>query len=223
MAFEQDYFVNLINSLIDKKLAESIHIAIGTISDYDPDLYLAKVFLQYEQVETPFVRLGGAATGNAFGDKTPPSIGDEVIVAFYGGTVETAVIISRLYSDPSDPPPIADPGDRIIRWMTGAQIAFKTSGGLEFSVSNGSARMKINPDNSMELSNDTTKILLSATGKVSLSNSTAELLDLVNQLLTQLLTASNIVAPPPSGLGTFSPSVLTQLTLIQTKLNTLKV
>ena len=239
MAIAPSYLINLITDIIDKKLAEGINIAIGTITAYDPDTYTAKVFLQYEQVETDFIRIGGGAAGNGYGDKVPVAINDEVIVAFYSGTAETGLLISRIYSDPTDPPPTtADPADRVIQHSTGSKVTFSANGDVSlaasakttaklgqdgsFAVSNGNGAVKINTDNSIEISNDQTKILLSHDGKISLSNSTVELLDLIDQLLTQLTTASNILVAYPSGIGSFSPAVLPLITQIKTQLATLK-
>jgi phage baseplate assembly protein V len=239
MGLESDYIVNLINDLIDKRLNESVHIAIGTVTEYDPDLYLVKVLLAYEQVETPFIRLGGSATGNAFGDKNPPAIGDEVIVAFYSGTVETGIVISRLYSDPTDPPPVGDPADRILRHSTGSQITFKANGAISlaaaaqtsvlvnpdgsFAVSNGQASMKINPDNSLELSNAVTSIKITEVGKVSISNGVVELLGILDQLLAALTTPANVLVDKGTGIGGFNTVAVLALNVIKAELATLKV
>lgn len=237
MPTEKDFIVNIINEMIDQRLAAQIHIAIGQVVDYDPTLYLAKVFLAYEQLETPWIRIGGVASGNLFGDKNPPQINDEVIVAFYGGTVETGVIISRIYSDPTDAPPPAGDADRVMRHLSGSQISFKESGTIEvkasektvltlnsdgsFAVSNPSAQVKINADNSIELSNSNTKILLN-NGKISLSNNTTELLALISNLLDELTTPGNITVVIPSGVGTFSAPIFAAIQNIKVLLQTLK-
>lgn len=165
----QGYLVNLIEQIIDRKLAESTWLAIGVVTAYDNVKYLAKVQLSYEQVETPFIRIGGPYIGNGFGDKAPLAIGDEVIVAFYNATMESGVVMTRLYTDPSDLPPSTSEGERLLKHSTGSLIRFTAPGGVEV-LNKDKAFLKLNADNSAEMANDQGKVRLEANGKAELSN-----------------------------------------------------
>lgn len=174
MSIPQNYLVNLIEQIVDRKLASSVWLAIGVVSAYDNTKYLAKVQLSYEQVETPFIRIGMTAAGNTFGDKVPLAVGDEVVVAFYNATMESGVVAFRLYTDPSDLPPTTAAGERLMQHSSGSKIRFTTTGGVEV-FNKDKAHVKVNADNSVEVANDKAKVSLAADGALEVSNAKGDL------------------------------------------------
>lgn len=109
---------------------------IGLVSSYDPATYAVKVRLMPEDVETGWCPLGTIRAGNGFGFYCPPAIGDQAVVIFQEGAVESGVVISMLYSDADRPLPV--PAGEI--WAAhegGASLKFKADGVVELVAPGG--------------------------------------------------------------------------------------
>ena len=221
MSIESDYLVNLIRDLIAEQMASAVHSAIGYVTNYDSASFTASVQLHYEAIETPMIRIGSGAIGEGFGDKAPLNLWDEVIVTFYGGTLETGVITARLYGpEVNAAPTTADPNDRLIKHSSGSEILFAADGGMTVSNPNGS--VVLTKDGLVTVQNSGIKLVLDPAGTIKVANSGAELISLLDQLMTQLTTSPNILVSYPSGVGSFNPATTALLQQIKTSLETLK-
>lgn len=145
------------------------------VSSYDPKRYLAKVTLQPEGQETGWLPIETGHIGQDYGivvglqpgqagvssqgqggtvGQQSQNQGDQVIVRFQEGDVESGKIVQRIHSD-QDTPPQAQSGEMIFytrfqksdgdtpdaasggQGGTGQQIYFKNDGSITFTDGNG--------------------------------------------------------------------------------------
>lgn len=131
-------FENYIFSLLDRWWAEH-HAAIdrhGIVTAYDPVKYLAKAMLQPEGYETGWLPIETGHIGDNYGiahglqPGDGKTTGDQVIVRFQGGDLESGKIVQRVHSEEDTPPPVQS-GETVI-WTK-----FRKSGGDDDSAQGG--------------------------------------------------------------------------------------
>lgn len=110
----------------------------GIVRSYDPDMAAARVeFVDRSQPESgaePFLSgwlpVTSPWVGNGWGMDAPPSVGDQVEVKFFGGSIENGYVCGRLYSD-ADRPPGAPSGEFWVVHKSGSALRFKNDGTVE--------------------------------------------------------------------------------------------
>lgn len=118
----------LIYNLIDRYMSggtghvggSHYHERHGMVTSYDPERYLAKVMLQPEGQESGWLGIEtghigenyGVAIGLQPGDGK--STGDQVIVRFQEGDLESGKIVQRIHSDDEKPPTVQS--GEIVMW-----------------------------------------------------------------------------------------------------------
>lgn len=150
------------------------HQRYANVTSYDPEKHLGKVMLMPEGQESGWLPIGTGAIGNSYGiamglqPGDGKKTGDQVIVDFSEGDIESGKIIQRVHSD-SDKPPKVESGEFVL-WSkfkqskgqsglgndatgggstpndeaqggqggSGQQIYFKKDGSLTISDGNGS-------------------------------------------------------------------------------------
>ena len=104
----------------------------GLVTSWDPDKHLAKVMFQPEQQESDWLPVEREHIGNNFGiavGLTPgdgKTTGDQVIVRYHAGDVESAKIAKVVHSD-MDKPPRVESGEMVL-WSRFTKTAKPQSG-----------------------------------------------------------------------------------------------
>ncbi len=118
---------NLVYSLIDRYLnggtgrvgGNQYHERHGMVTSYDPERYLAKVMLMPEMQETGWLGIETGHIGDNYGFAVGlqpgdgKSTGDQVIVRFQEGDLESPKIVQRIHSD-NDKPPTVQSGEMVM-------------------------------------------------------------------------------------------------------------
>ncbi|SHG92119.1 hypothetical protein [Bradyrhizobium erythrophlei] len=131
----------------------------GLVTAYDPVNYLAKVAFMPEGQESGWLPIETGHVGNSYGVAVGlqpgdgKKTGDQVVVRFQEGDVESGKIVQRVHSD-SDTPPAVQSGEMVM-WTkfqnsgggsdsaqggqggTGQKIYFKNDGSLTSEDGNG--------------------------------------------------------------------------------------
>jgi phage baseplate assembly protein gpV len=68
------------------------------VSTYDPAAHMAKVKLQPQGTETGWLQIGSKGAGSGIGSTFGLSTGDEVMVSFEGGDINSGVITGVLFN-----------------------------------------------------------------------------------------------------------------------------
>ena len=100
--------------------------------------------------ETQWARIATLMAGDTRGSYIMPMPGDEVLIAFEHGMVDSPYVIGYLFSQ-TNPPPATDPHHRVIRSVNGHEIEL-----YDPEVSSGDKgyiRLKYADGNVVELSN----------------------------------------------------------------------
>jgi len=166
---------NTVLSIIERWYASRYSERHGLVTSYDPQRYLAKVTLQPEGQETGWLPIetghigqgygiaiglqpgqGGVSSSGVGGQSGQQSSdqGDQVVVRFQEGDVESGKIVQRVHSD-MDTPPTVQSGEMVI-WTkfqqsgggtpdsgaggkggSGQKIYLKNDGSLMFTDGNG--------------------------------------------------------------------------------------
>jgi len=110
---------NLILTTIERWWAGRYSEKHGLVTSYDPKLHLAKVTFQPEGQESGWLPIETGHIGNGFGiaiGLTPgdgKTTGDQVIIRYQEGDVESGKIVQRVHSD-QDKPPEVQSGEAVI-------------------------------------------------------------------------------------------------------------
>lgn len=108
---------------------QSAGIVIGTVTKVDDEEGLGRIQVSYPWLSGPEERWVPVAAPMAGGDRGVffmPEVDDEVIVAFEHGQWDHPYVIGFLWN-PIQPPPSADPRQRMIRSKNGHTIRFVDS------------------------------------------------------------------------------------------------
>lgn len=105
-------------------------VVVGEVVDVLDPLLLGRVKVRVPAIDplddVGWARLATPMTGFLSGHYMPPTMGDEVLVAFEGGDVKAPVVIGSLWNA-VHPPPFPSPliGQRVIRTPEGSQLGFR--------------------------------------------------------------------------------------------------
>lgn len=133
---------NLILRTIERWWAGRYSEKHGLVTSYDPDKYLAKVTFQPEGQESGWLPIETGHIGNGFGiavGLTPgdgKESGDQVIVRYQEGDVESGKIVQRVHSDKEKPPKV-ESGEMVQWHEKGAKIFFKKDGSITIEDGKG--------------------------------------------------------------------------------------
>ena len=108
-------------------LGTSAQPRIGVISSSDPTTATAKVLLQPEGVLTGWLPVLTQWAGSGWGLSCPPTPGDQVLIVPQEGDVQHGLIVGRFFSNLVRPP-LAEPGEIIIRHQSGCSFQLSNSG-----------------------------------------------------------------------------------------------
>jgi phage baseplate assembly protein gpV len=152
-------FEDRILAIVEKWYAGRYSERHGLVTSYDPVNYLAKVTFQPEGQESGWLPIETGHIGNGYGMAVGlqpgdgKSTGDQVVVRYQEGDVESGKIVQRVHSN-SDTPPTTQSGEMVI-WTkfqgsgggtdsaqgaqggTGQKIYFKSDGSLTSEDGNG--------------------------------------------------------------------------------------
>lgn len=112
-------------------------VRTGLVSGYDPARYAIKVMLQPEGYETGWMPLGSTWVGNGWGMFSPPSVGDQIEVAFEGGAHDAGGGGVRFFSL-VDVPLQVPSGECWLVHKTGTSIKLTNDGKITLTDAAGS-------------------------------------------------------------------------------------
>lgn len=119
--------------LMQRSLAVSgqraVGVRLGEVTSVDPNRHAAKVMLQPEGVLTGWLPVPSQWIGNGWGLAAPPSVGDQVVVAFQEADNDHGVVLGRAYSD-AQQPPAAPAGEWWLVHQSGSTIRLLNSGSV---------------------------------------------------------------------------------------------
>jgi len=105
---------DLIRRTVDQMMTRQPHPRIATVTSYDPNRHAIKAKHQPEGHETGWIPIGTMHIGNGIGMAIGPNVGDQVIVGFLEGDIETPFVMGRVHSD-QERPPVAQSGEVVIQ------------------------------------------------------------------------------------------------------------
>jgi phage baseplate assembly protein gpV len=115
--------------LKSKGVAQINGVVSGTVVDIEDPLCVGRVRVQVDVVDSlhplPWARVAVAMAGPFAGSYAVPNLGDEVLVAFENGDVDSPYVIGCLWNGVQRPPlpsPLAQ--IRVLRTPVGNQLAF---------------------------------------------------------------------------------------------------
>ncbi|MBU9203136.1 phage baseplate assembly protein V [Burkholderia multivorans] len=113
---------------------------IGEISSYDGQMNV-KVMFQPENVESEWMPLGCIGIGNSWGVAVGPNIGDQVLVEFPEGDIESGVVTARVFSvaQPAIPVPAGEiwmvhKAGSSLKFLDDGEVRLSTTGNLTANV-----------------------------------------------------------------------------------------
>jgi len=145
-------FMNVIKAQIAGMIGQQAQPRYGIVQSFDPPSYTARVMVQPENVLSGWLPIKTHWVGNGWGDVSPPSPGEQVMLIPQEGDADSYVISGRAFSAVDLPPP-APSGERWLVHQTGAfvkllnngQIAAQDQHGTSFTLTNdGNAVLKGN-------------------------------------------------------------------------------
>jgi phage baseplate assembly protein V len=111
-------------------------LRLATVSTGHATEYQVKVFLQPDNIETNFLPVMTPFVGNGWGLFCKPVAGDQVLVLFVEGDINSGVVIGAIYSNVDRPLPAPDREF----WLThqdGAVLKFHAGGVVEMAAPGG--------------------------------------------------------------------------------------
>ncbi len=234
----EDAIYRMLQDIVAEHISQIAMPEVGIVQTVDKATYTVTCMLPYDQVVTGKLRVAEMYTGNGFGITNLPKVNDEVLIVFQGGRPNDGFVVGRLYGQ--DVPPQFSINDWMIRHERGSKLTLKDGGDIELDANGGSVAtmtqagvvtirnaqgtLTMAADGKVTYEAGLATFEIDPVGKFKLANSTAELLAVFDDLLTQLTTAQNILGagPPAAVISGFNPAVLALMQVIQTKLRTLK-
>lgn len=105
----------------------------GIVSSYDPATHKAKVILQPQQIETGWLQVASHSVGKGFGLVYGLQRGDEVMVTFDRGDINSGVVSAGCYNG-QDLPVKCKPGEWKLVHKSGSYLKFFENGDVELRV-----------------------------------------------------------------------------------------
>lgn len=122
----------MVQHIIERLMAGRYTERHGLVTSYDPDKHLAKITFQPEGQESGWLPIETGHVGNGFGiaiGLTPgdgKKTGDQVIVRYQEGDIESGKVVQRVHSD-QDKPPKVESGEMVF-WARFKKTAKGQSG-----------------------------------------------------------------------------------------------
>ncbi|KAA0685995.1 hypothetical protein DTW90_34480 [Neorhizobium sp. P12A] len=139
---------DVVRRIVDQVLSRRPRERVATVSSYDPNRHAVKAQLQPEGVETGWIPISTAHVGENFGIAIGPQIGDQIVVGFHEGDIDSPYMIGRLHSD-QERPPIAQAGEIVIQTKEGfifkvtSSSASIVTGGLPLTIDAGGGEIHL--------------------------------------------------------------------------------
>lgn len=133
---------NLILRTVERFMAGRYSEKHGLVTSYDPKKYLAKVTFQPEGQESGWLPIETGHIGNGYGMAVGlttgdgKSTGDQVIVRYQEGDVESGKIVQRVHSD-EDKPPEVQSGEMVFWAKWGQKMYFAKDGSITLTDGQG--------------------------------------------------------------------------------------
>lgn len=122
-----DSFINAMKSHAAALDGMAGQARFGLVASVDPARGTARVRLQPEDVLTGWLPVLSPWVGNGWGLVAPLSAGDQVLVVAQEGDAEHGVIVGAAFSL-QRPPPVAAPGELLLRHATGTSLRLANDG-----------------------------------------------------------------------------------------------
>jgi uncharacterized protein involved in type VI secretion and phage assembly len=167
------------------------------------------------QLPSEWARLCHSFASKGSGSWFVPEIGDEVLVAFDGPSLDHPIILGSLYGASNNPPSTGKSGDfnsdgknnlRFIRSKSGNFLAFDDSPGKE----------------GIHISDKEGAQLKLEKGKVALGTQAGELFELIEQLLDVISQNAPTMVSTSVGPGVLNPSILSKVNEVKSKIGQMK-
>lgn len=133
---------NIILRVIERWYASRYSERHGLVTSYDPEKYLAKVTFQPEGQESGWLPIETGHIGNGYGiaigltTGDGKETGDQVIVRYQEGDIESGKIVQRVHSDKEKPPRV-ESGEMVQWHEKGSKIFFAKDGSLTITDGKG--------------------------------------------------------------------------------------
>ena len=103
---------------------------LGTIASVDPQTQTARAHVQPEGTLTGWLPVSSLWVGNGWGMICPPSPGDQVIILWQEGDADQGIIVTRLWSQMAQPPPVPC-GELWLQHGSGCYLRLKNDGVIQ--------------------------------------------------------------------------------------------
>jgi uncharacterized protein involved in type VI secretion and phage assembly len=217
---------------------KSVFLRAIVRSNRDPD-GLGRVKVSYpsfsgnsSEINSDWVQIVSPFASSEYGQWFLPEEGDEVLVALESTNIAMPIVMGTLYSSKRKPPTVGRGGDKnqdgkntvkFIKTKAGNQLCFDDSSGKEEVLleEKDGTKLKLKKDEAL-LSESTGAKLSLKNNKVALGNSSAELLDLIEQVLDVIQQNAATMVATAVGPGVLNPGVMAKIVEVKTKLGMLK-
>lgn len=99
-----DELLNAVKRHVASMIGQVGTTRVGVVTSVNPADYTAKVMIQPEGVMSGWLPISAMMIGNGWGLVSPPSNGEQVVIAAQEGDAEHGIIIGRLFSNQQLPP-----------------------------------------------------------------------------------------------------------------------
>jgi hypothetical protein len=154
---------DLVRRIVDQTLTRQAHPRIAMVTSYDPNRHSIKAKQMPEGHETGWMPIGTMYVGNGFGVVAGMNAGDQVIVGYHEGDIESPFVLGRVHSD-QERPPVAQSGEIVIQ-TSNSMIKIDQAGNL---TQNASGSVSTSAGGSLSMSG-ATSVSLDTQGATSLT------------------------------------------------------
>lgn len=102
----------------------------GSVTSYDPDAYAVKVRLEPEGIETGWIVIKTLMAGVEFGAYFGPTIGDQAVILYQEGDINSGFCVGFLPSDEDRPPRVESGEIHLVAKDKLASVIMKPSGDI---------------------------------------------------------------------------------------------
>jgi hypothetical protein len=100
---DMEGIMNAVRLEVTRQVAQFKRAKIGVVDSWDPDKHVAKVKFQPGDRLSGWIPVGTQFSGKQFGFGIGLSKGDEVVIEYQEGSLQTGVISHRLWNDQEEP------------------------------------------------------------------------------------------------------------------------
>jgi len=204
-----------------QQAAKSVYVRALVTDNKDPDK-LARVKVIYPhfsgdaaQLPSEWARVCQPYASKGNGVWFLPEVGDEVLVVFQGENLEHPIVLGTFYSSKNSPPKSGRSGDLNDDGKNNLKFLKSKAGNLlVFDDSPGKEGVALKDSEGAQLKFEK--------GKIALGNKSAELFDLLDQLLDCLNQNASQFVSTAVGPGTLNPTILQKITETKEKIGQMK-